>query len=106
MVLKTFASNCLVLEEDYPRVRAERDQWRSNYAAAENQVGRLLSDRDRLVIENRDLVAYQITLSEALDHWRSVAGDRWTTWEVVGVGAAGITLGGVLGVLLWLFVVP
>ena len=106
MVLKTFASNCLTLEEDYPRVRMERDEWRKKYEQAEDQVFRLLSDRDRLTAENQELTKYHIQLSESLAHWRSVAGDRWTTWEVIGVGATGLAVGSVLGVLLWLFVVP
>jgi hypothetical protein len=106
MVLKTFASNCLTLEDDYPRVRLERDEWRSKYEAAEDQVFRLLGDRDKLTAENAELTKYQTQLTESLEHWRQVADDRWTTWEVVGVGATGITLGGVVGVLLWVFVLP
>lgn len=106
MVLKTFASNCLTLEEDYPRVRLERDEWRSKYEDAEDQVFRLLADRDKLAAEILSLTKAQLQLTESLAHWRTVANDRWTTWEVVGVGTTGLTLGGVVGVLLWVFVLP
>ena len=70
MVLKTWAANCLTIEEDYPRVRTERDQWRLKYDEAELQVSKLLDDRDRLIVEVDVLDRRTLELSDQVQHWR------------------------------------
>lgn len=106
MVLKTWAANCLTLEEDYPRVRMERDQWRLKYDDAELQVSKLLDDRDRLIVEVDVLDRRTLELSDQVQHWRDESEEKFSSLEMIGIGSVGFTLGGVVGILIWAFVVP
>ena len=97
MVLKTWAANCLTLEGDYPRLLLERDEWRQKYEAAQAQVLRLFEDRDKLSLENAALAKDRLELVVEFDKWRREQKEKWTTLEVVGVGAVGVLSGALIG---------
>lgn len=104
MVDKTFAANCLTLEDDYPECIRLRDEWRTKYDAAEAQVEGLLTDRDTLGKALEAETVQRLTLVASLEQWQREADSRFTTWEVVGIAAVAVVGGAVAGVgvcLVW-----
>lgn len=100
MVLKAWAAGCLDLEDTLvPRLQLERDealelaaQWQVLSDKAEDQVQRLLGDREMLLGKLDAAVVSR-------DAWQETAAERAPTWLLWLTGGAALVLGAGVGVV-------
>jgi hypothetical protein len=104
MVKKTFAANCLTLEDDYAEVLRLRDEWRGKYEDTEAQVTGLLVDRKALRDALDGETAQRLLLVGQLGEWQRKAESRFSRLEVFGIGMGALAVGIAAGAgacLIW-----
>ena len=97
MVQKTFAADCLTWQEDYPEAVRLRDEWRDKYESAERQVKGLLQDRLSYSEALESETQTRLALAASLEYWQTRAETRYSTLEVIGVGAIVLITGAAAG---------